>query len=220
MLKSWRIFQTEGFDFSERIDRNESVIETIGVDMCSIIIEVYETIYCIIISYDHQEYWLFLFSKSAVTKWRSPVSVLLPHCLQKHKYLIWMRNIMNILHNSIRRTKYQVTCTNLSLAWPIPCPEPVYTGWSSVHWNATGMPLVDPVYTGIPLGEPANTCRVHLNTTGKTYLKQPHTGMPLEKLSWKCPTLRCHWINTNFSNLHWNTAGKTVTAHTRPGTYS
>ena len=64
----------------------------------------------------------------------------------------------------------------------IPYPEPVYTGWSSVHWNATGMPLVDPVYTGIPLGHPANTCRVHWNTTGKTWLKQPHTGMPLEKL--------------------------------------
>ena len=49
-----------------------------------------------------------------------------------------------------------------------PYPEPVYTGWSNVHWNATGMPLVDPVYTGIPLGDPANTCRVHWNTTGKT----------------------------------------------------
>ena len=48
-----------------------------------------------------------------------------------------------------------------------PYPEPVYTGWSSVHWNATGMPLVDPVYTGIPLCHPANTCRVHWNTTGK-----------------------------------------------------
>ena len=51
---------------------------------------------------------------------------------------------------------------------PIPYPEPVYTGWSSVHWNATGMPLVDPVYTGKPLGDPANTCRVHWNTTRKT----------------------------------------------------
>ena len=50
----------------------------------------------------------------------------------------------------------------------IPYPEPVYTGRSSVHWNATGMPMVDPVYTGIPLGDPANTCRVHWNTTGKT----------------------------------------------------
>ena len=47
-------------------------------------------------------------------------------------------------------------------------PEPVYTGWSSVHWNATGMPLAEPVYTGIPLGDPENTCKVHWNTTGKT----------------------------------------------------
>ena len=51
-----------------------------------------------------------------------------------------------------------------------------------VHWNSTGMPLVDPEYTGIPLGDPASTCMVHLNTTGKTYLKLSHTGMPLEKL--------------------------------------
>ena len=69
-----------------------------------------------------------------------------------------------------------------------PYPEPVYTGWSSVHWNATGMPLFDPVYTGIPLE--------------KTYLKQPHTGMPLEKLSWIRPTLGCHWRNSNFCSLH------------------
>ena len=63
-----------------------------------------------------------------------------------------------------------------------PFPEPVYTGWSSVHWNATGMPLVDPVYPGIPLGDPVNICRVHWNTTGKTQLKLPHTGMTLENL--------------------------------------
>ena len=31
-----------------------------------------------------------------------------------------------------------------------PYPEPVYTGWSSVHWNDTGWPSV------------------HWNTTGKT----------------------------------------------------
>ena len=49
-----------------------------------------------------------------------------------------------------------------------PYPEPVYTGWSSVHLNTTGMPLVDPVYTGIPPGDPAITCRLHWNTTGKT----------------------------------------------------
>ena len=41
--------------------------------------------------------------------------------------------------------------------YTLPYPEPVYTGWSSVHWNITGMPLVDPVYTGIPLGHPANS---------------------------------------------------------------
>ena len=40
--------------------------------------------------------------------------------------------------------------------------------------------------------------------------------MPLEKLSWKCPTLECHWRNSNFCSLHWNTTGGTVTAHTRP----
>ena len=55
-----------------------------------------------------------------------------------------------------------------TILYRYPYPEPVYTGCSSVHWNATGMPLVGPVYTGIPLGHPANTCRVLWNTTGKT----------------------------------------------------
>ena len=36
--------------------------------------------------------------------------------------------------------------------------------------------------------------------------------MPLEKLSWIRPTLECHWINSNFCSLHWNTTGGTVTA--------
>ena len=102
----------------------------------------------------------------------------------------------------------------------IPYPEPVYTSWSSVHWNATGMPLVDPVYTGIPLGDPANTFRVHWNTTGKTLLKQLHTGTPMEKLSGNRPTLGCHWRNSNFCSLHWSTIGGAVTAHIRPDTYS
>ena len=71
-----------------------------------------------------------------------------------------------------------------------PYPKPLYTGWSSVHWNATEMPLVDPVYTGIPLGDPANTCRVYWNTTGK--------------LSWNCP--------------HWNATGETLTIAACTGT--
>ena len=55
------------------------------------------------------------------------------------------------------------------------------------------MSLVDPVYTGIPLGDPANICRVHWNTTGKMLLKQSHTEMPLEKFWWFSPTLGHHW---------------------------
>ena len=85
-----------------------------------------------------------------------------------------------------------------------PYPEPVYTGWSSVHWNAIRMPLVDPVYTGIPLGDPSNIAE--------------YTGIPLEKFSWDCPTLECHW--RNYCSLHWNTTGGTITAPTHPGTHS
>ena len=70
---------------------------------------------------------------------------------------------------------------------------PVYTGWSSVHWNVMGMPLDGPVYAGISLGDPPNTCRVHWNRSGKTYLKLFHTGMPLEKLWLLQPTLEHHW---------------------------
>ena len=55
----------------------------------------------------------------------------------------------------------------VSVEGQFPYLEPVYTGLSRVHWNATGMALVDHVYTGIPLGNPATTCRVHWDTTGK-----------------------------------------------------
>ena len=71
-----------------------------------------------------------------------------------------------------------------------PYPEPMYTGWSSVHWNATGMPLVDPVYTGIPL----------------------------EKLSWNSPTLECHWRNLVESAPHWDATGETLTFAAYTGT--
>ena len=71
-----------------------------------------------------------------------------------------------------------------------PYPEPVYTGWSSVHWNATGMPLVDPVYT----------------------------GTPLEKLSWNSPTLECHWRNLVESAPHWDATGETLTFTAYTGT--
>ena len=35
----------------------------------------------------------------------------------------------------------------------------------------TGMSLVDLGYTGIPLGEPEDTCMVHWNTTGKSLVE-------------------------------------------------
>ena len=71
-----------------------------------------------------------------------------------------------------------------------PYPEPVYTGWSSVLWNATGMPLVDPVYT----------------------------GMPLEKLSWNSPTLECHLRNLVEFAPHWDATGETLTFAANTGT--
>ena len=73
---------------------------------------------------------------------------------------------------------------------PFPYPEPVYTGWSSVHWNATGMPLVDPVYTGIPL----------------------------EKISRNSPTLECHRRNLVESAPHWDATGETLTFAAYTGT--
>ena len=78
----------------------------------------------------------------------------------------------------------------LTQHWHFPYPEPVYTGWSSVHWNATGMPLVDPVYT----------------------------GTPLEKLSWNSPTLECHWRNLVESAPHWDATGETLTFTSYTGT--
>ena len=92
--------------------------------------------------------------------------------------------------------------------------------WLSVHWNATGMPLVDPVYTGIPLGDPNEYLQgtlehhwknlvetaPHWNATGETLTIFAYTGTPLEKLSWHCLKLRRHWRNFNCCSLHWNTA--------------
>ena len=84
------------------------------------------------------------------------------------------------------------SCYDMALIWfsRHPYPEPVYTGWSSVHCNATGMPLVDPVYT----------------------------GMPLEKLSWNSPTLECHWRNLVESAPHWDATGETLTFAAYTGT--
>ena len=79
-----------------------------------------------------------------------------------------------------------------------PYHESVCTGWSSIHWTTTARPLVGPVYTGIPLGDPANIAG--------------YTGTPLEKLNWNCPTLECQWRNSDYCSLHWNTTGGIITA--------
>ena len=92
-------------------------------------------------------------------------------------------------------------------------PETIHPlPWASVHWLVQCTLECHWKATGWP--------SVHWDTTGKTELKQPHTGMPLDKLSWIRPTLGCHWRNSNFWSLHWNTTGGSVTAHTRPDTYS
>ena len=81
---------------------------------------------------------------------------------------------------------------SLTLSHQYPYPEPLYTGWSSVHWNAIGWPSV-------------HTDR------GRS---SEYTGTPLEKVSWNCPTLEYHWGNSDYCNLYLNTTGGAVTAHT------
>ena len=80
--------------------------------------------------------------------------------------------------------------------------------------------LAGPVYTGMPL-----ECHWLTQCTLGYHWATPlilagYTGTPLEKFSWILPTLGCHWRNSNFYSIHWNTTGGPVTAHTRPDTYS
>ena len=120
----------------------------------------------------------------------------------KWKYMHWIipslyltnsSCLKRVLHRIWWKTERIYACYCLIMPLgpnTIPYPEPVYTGWSSVHWNATGMPLVDPVYTGIPL----------------------------EKLSWNSPTLECHWRNLVESAPHWDATGETLTFAAYTGT--
>ena len=85
--------------------------------------------------------------------------------------------------------------------------------WASVHW-LDQCTLDCHWLTQCTLGYHWATQRILAGYTG-TPLE-----MPLEKLSWICPTLGCHWRNSHFCSLHWNTTGGTVTAHPRPDTYS
>ena len=74
-------------------------------------------------------------------------------------------------------------------AWQLPYPEPVYTGWSSVHWNATGWPSVRWDTTGPPSEYLVGTLEHHWknlvesapqwNATGETLTFAAYTGTPL-----------------------------------------
>ena len=97
-----------------------------------------------------------------------------------------------------------------SVHWLVPCTLECHwkvTGWPSVHWDTAGPPSE------------------YLQCTLEHHWKKLRWNSPTlecqwKKLSWIRPTLGCHWRNSNFCSLHWNTTGGTVTAHTRPDTYS
>ena len=69
----------------------------------------------------------------------------------------------------------------------------MYTGWSSVYWNATAMPLVDPVYSsnirwfaqwyhGVHHWKNLIDTAPHWDATGETLTFAAYTGTPLEGL--------------------------------------
>ena len=67
------------------------------------------------------------------------------------------------------------------LGQDIPYPEPVYTGWSSVHWNATGW------------------LSVHWDTTGRpSEYFQGTLEHYWKKLNWNSPTLECQFVMTRW----------------------
>ena len=65
----------------------------------------------------------------------------------------------------------------IEMDWRFPYSEPVYTGCSSVHWNATGWSSVHWDTTGRPSEYLQGTMEHHWKQ-----LKPPHAGMPPEKL--------------------------------------
>ena len=112
------------------------------------------------------------------------------------------------LHSSDRGVVISLTLSQCTLAGPVYTGMPLECHWLTqctlgYHW-ATQQILAG--YTGTPLE--------------KLSWNSPTLECQWKKLSWICPTLECHWRNSNFCSLHWNTTGGTVTAHTRPYTYS
>ena len=92
------------------------------------------------------------------------------------------------IYSSLGESRHEGTVVILLHNYPY--PEPVYTGWSSVYWNATGMPLV----AQCTLGYHWATQRILAG----------YNGTPLEKLSWNSP--------------HWNATRETLTFAAYTGT--
>ena len=153
--------------------------------------------------------------------------------------MAWMNNHIpiEIMHGIIDRFSWAWVSDHILYAlsqW-----ETALHGNAVSHWlgalTLSQCTLAGPVYTGMPLecnwltqctlGYHWAIQRIFAGYTGTpleklSCMKQPHTGIPLEKISWIRPTLGCHWRNSNFCSLYWNTTGVTVTAHTRPDTFS
>ena len=140
--------------------------------------------------------------------------------------ITYQKNYQNVSFGVACHT-YRDKVTIWLLNCHTPYPEPVYTGWSSVHWNATGMPFVDPVYTGIPLGDAASTCRIHWNTTGKKVETAPHRNATGETLTIAAYTgkplglqqsihIQAHIVKQNsiHASLKWQDGGTTISKWT------
>ena len=70
-----------------------------------------------------------------------------------------------------------------------PCPETVYTGWSTLHRNTTGWP------------------NVHWNTTGRPGEYFQGTLEHHRKNLVENAPLECHRRNSDYCSLEWNTTG-------------
>ena len=86
-------------------------------------------------------------------------------------------------------------------------------GGPSVYWHTTGWP--SQYLQGIlehhwNLVETA----LHWNATGQTLTILAYTRPPLEKqITWNYPTMECHWRNSDYCSLHWNTTRGTHITH-------
>ena len=97
-----------------------------------------------------------------------------------------------------------LTLSQCTLAGPVYTGMPPECHWLThctlgYHWATQ---WIFEGYTGTPLENLFGTAQ-HWIATGETLTVFVCTGTPLEKLSWNCPTLGCHWRNSNFFSHHW-----------------